>query len=68
MAKKRLNLELSEETYKVINDLAEKQGVSMTEIIREGIALRDFAQEQKDLGLQLAVVDGDEIKARIITF
>jgi len=65
--KKRINLEVSQETYDKIAELAAANSVTMTEIIREGITLRDFAHEQKELGFQLAVINKEnEIEAKII--
>ena len=63
---KRLTLELSEETYEKLAKLAKDNHKSMTDIIREGLALRSFAEEQSHQGNQLAVVDGDKIDTKIV--
>jgi hypothetical protein len=63
---KRLTLELSEETYEKLAKLAKDNHKSMTDIIREGLALRSFAEEQSHQGKQLAVVDGDKIDTKIV--
>jgi len=68
MAKKRLNLELSEETYNKISALAVKNGTTMTDIIKQGVVLRSFAEETKDDNKELAVINNDQIEARLIAF
>jgi len=68
MAKKRLNLELSEETYNKILALAEKNDTTMTNIIRQGVVLRSFAEDTKDDNKELAVIKDDEIEAKLIAF
>jgi len=68
MAKKRLNLELSEDTYNKILALAEKNDTTMTDIIRQGVVLRNFAEETKDDNKELAVVKDNQIEAKLIAF
>jgi len=68
MAKKRLNLELSEETYNKILALADKNDTTMTNIIRQGVVLRSFAEDTKDDDKELAVIKDDEIEAKLIAF
>ncbi|MCH8061347.1 MAG: hypothetical protein IH861_02460 [Chloroflexi bacterium] len=62
----RMTLELNEETYQKLLKLAKKNGKSMTDVVREGIALRNFADEEKDKGKSLAIVDGDVIETKIL--
>ena len=62
----RMTLELNEETYQKLLKLAKKNGKSMTDVVREGIALRYFADEEKDKGKSLAIVDGDVIETKIL--
>lgn len=67
MAKpRRLTLELSEESYEMLTNLAKENHKSMTDIVREGLALRNFAQEQHRQGKELAVVEGDKIDTKIV--
>jgi len=68
MAKKRLNLELSEETYNKILALADKNDTTMTDIIRQGVVLRNFAEETKDDNKELAVIKDGQIEAKLIAF
>ena len=63
---KRLTLELSEETREMLEKLAKENGKSMTDIVREAIALRNFAEEQKKEGKSLAIVSGDKIDTKIL--
>ena len=62
----RMTLELNEETYQKLLKLAKKNGKSMTDVVREGISLRNFADEEKDKGKSLAIVDGDVIDTKIL--
>jgi hypothetical protein len=61
-----MTIEFGEETYQMLAKLAEANHTSMTEIVREGLALRKFAEEQKKAGKSLAVVDGDVIETKIL--
>lgn len=63
---RRMTIEFGEETYQMLAKLAEANHTSMTEIVREGLALRKFAEEQKKAGKSLAVVDGDVIETKIL--
>lgn len=63
---RRLTLEFSEETYGMLQRLAKENHKSMTDIVREALALRNFAEEQKKQGKSLAVVDGDKLETKII--
>ena len=63
---RRITLELSEETYQALAKLARENSKTMTEVVREGLALRSFAEEQKREGKQLAVIVGDKIDTKIV--
>lgn len=66
-SRKRLNLDLTPETYELLQQLSEESGKSMAEILRTGLALYGVAQEEKKKGNNIAVVDGsDQIKKQFL--
>jgi hypothetical protein len=56
---KRLNLVLTEKLYNEVADLAERQGKSVTEVLRIGLGLAHLAATQHSIGGRLAIVDQD---------
>ena len=65
--KKRLNLELSSESYELLQRLAEDSGKNMTEVLRTGLALYGIAQEESRKGRSLGVVENDKVVKEIVT-
>ena len=63
---RRLTLEFTDELYQTLAQLAKDNHKSMKDIVREGLALRTFAEEQKKQGKGLAVTDGDKIETKIV--
>lgn len=55
MSEKRLNVRLTEEAYTEIAELAAKQGKSISELIRDSLALEKFFYETKSKGGQVLV-------------
>jgi hypothetical protein len=58
-SKKRLNLDLTPEAYQLLQKLSDESGKNMAEVLRTGLALYGIAQEEKERGNSLAVVDKD---------
>ncbi|NJL85923.1 MAG: ribbon-helix-helix protein, CopG family [Leptolyngbyaceae cyanobacterium SM1_1_3] len=66
MKKKRLNLELSEEAYNQLEKLAEALGKNKAEILRTGLALYGIAEEEREKGRRLGVVEDDKVVKEIL--
>jgi hypothetical protein len=63
--KKRLNLDLTPDAYKLLQKLSKETGKNMTEVLRTGLALYGIAQEESRNGNTLAVTKGETIVTRI---
>lgn len=68
-AKKRLNLDLTQEAYDLLQMLSDQSGKNMAEVLRTGLALYGIAQDGKGKGQSLAIVDTEtnQIVTKIIT-
>jgi hypothetical protein len=64
--KKRLNLDLTPEAYELLQKLSEESGKPMAEVLRTGLALYGIAQEEKEKGRSLAIVEDETIKKEIL--
>ncbi|WP_376093562.1 hypothetical protein ACE7GA_25765 [Roseomonas sp. CCTCC AB2023176] len=60
-----VQLRLAQETQTVLRDLAKKQGVTMTEIIRRGIGAMQFFERELKSGDRL-VIEGEDGKGRLV--
>jgi hypothetical protein len=67
--KKRLNLDLTPEAYELLQKLSDESGKNMAEVLRTGLALYGIAQEEKDKGNSLAIVEPEtnKVVTRIVT-
>jgi hypothetical protein len=67
-SRKRLNLDLSEEAYNLLQELAEAEDKNMAEVLRTGLALYGIAHEERRKGRSLGVIQDDRvIKELVIT-
>jgi predicted DNA-binding protein len=55
----RLTVELSEEAYQLLDDLAKKTHKAKADILREGLGLRQYAQQLEEKNMKLAAVTED---------
>ena len=63
MEKKRINIELSMQAYDVLRELAEVRGVSMTDVIRDGLASQRWLQGVfSDSSQKLLIRQGKELR------
>ncbi len=65
---KRLNLNLAPKAFQELQALARKTNRSMTELVRIGLGLARIANEAREQGLRLAVVDdrGNSVRDIVI--
>ncbi len=64
--KKRLNLDLSPESYEMLQKLAEETGKNMAEVLRTRLALYNIAQDEKKKGRSLGVVKDDQVVKELV--
>lgn len=55
----RLNVNLNKETAAALKELAEKQGISLTEAVRRAIALLKFIDDEQAEGRKIQTMDSD---------
>ncbi len=65
--RKRLNLDLSNADYEILQKISDESDKNMSEILRTALAIYNVAQEEKKKGRYLAIVENDEIKKIIIS-
>jgi hypothetical protein len=66
LLRKRLNLDLAPAAYESLQDLVEASGKNMAEILRTGLSLYSIAQEAKNQGRSLGVIEGDRVIKEIV--
>jgi hypothetical protein len=64
--KKQLNLELSPEAYDLLQRLADGSGKNMADVLRTGLALYGIAEEERQSGHDLAIVNGNQVVKQIV--
>ncbi|MEB3213607.1 MAG: hypothetical protein VKL39_19820 [Leptolyngbyaceae bacterium] len=62
-----MNLELSPDAYDLLQKLSDSSGKNMADVLRTGLALYGIAEQAKDEGRALGVVDGDKVVKEIVT-
>jgi metal-responsive CopG/Arc/MetJ family transcriptional regulator len=63
----RLNLQISEEVAKALDDMAETNAVTRTEVIRQAILLMQLAHKEKRKGRHLGFTDrSDKLDTEIV--
>jgi hypothetical protein len=55
----RLSVNLNQETAAALKDLAQDQGLSMTEVIRRAISVYNFVVDEHDAGRKIHTMDQD---------
>jgi metal-responsive CopG/Arc/MetJ family transcriptional regulator len=55
----RMNIAFNEKAYKVLNELQKKTGKSKSELLRNALALLDYAEERKDKNEKIVVTDNE---------
>jgi hypothetical protein len=65
-ARKRLNLDLSEAAFNLLQELAEQTGKTKVEVLRTGLALYGIANDAKKKGQVIAVAENDEVVKEIV--
>jgi metal-responsive CopG/Arc/MetJ family transcriptional regulator len=58
----RVNVNFSENAYKTLEDLAERKGKSMSEVLRDAIALEKWFQDTTETGGKVVVEQGGQAR------
>lgn len=64
--RRRLNLDLTPETYELLRKLSKESGKNMTDALRTGLALYSIIQEEKLKDREFAVVTDDKVVKQIV--
>ena len=64
--RKRLNLELSDQAYRLLKQLADASDKRMADVLRSGLALYGIAEEAKARGQKLCVVEEGKVTQEIV--
>jgi hypothetical protein len=65
--RKRLNLDLSNADYEILQTISNESDKNMSEVLRTALAIYNIAQEEKKKGRELAIIENDEIKKIIVS-
>lgn len=57
---RRINANFSPEISAVLEELADKKGVSMTEVLRQAVSLEKYVSDAQDRGGRVLVQEGDK--------
>ena len=63
---RRVNVNFSENVYQMLEALAEKKGKTMSEILRDAIALEKWVQDETDAGGRLLVDRGGQVRELVV--
>lgn len=64
---KRLTIELSDDAFQVLDDLAKRAGKSRVDILRESLGLRRYAQDLDKEGKTLVAITADgKVDSKIV--
>lgn len=66
-SKIRLNADLSPEVANALKDLAEKQGVSLTEALSRAIGTESALTNERSKGAQVLIKQGKDVKELVFT-
>jgi hypothetical protein len=66
LKRKTLNLNLSEPAYALLEELAQKTGKTRADVLRTGLALYGMADEAKDNGQGIGIIEGSEVVKEIL--
>lgn len=64
--KKRLNLELAPAAYDLLQRLADESDKTLADVLRTGLALYGIAQDAKNEGRSIGVIEGDNVVKEIL--
>ncbi|HEY9737097.1 MAG TPA: hypothetical protein V6D06_12475 [Trichocoleus sp.] len=64
--RKRLNLELSEQAYRLLKQLADTSDRRMADVLRAGLALYGIAEEARSKGQKICVVEEGRVAQEIV--
>jgi ribbon-helix-helix CopG family protein len=59
MADKRLNVSFSDSTFRALEELANKKGTSMAEVLRDAIQLEKWVEDARSEGSKLLIEQRD---------
>jgi len=62
----RMTIELPDDIVKIVAKSAEKEGISKTEVIRRLFGVLRTVQQERDLGNDFGIVNGEKVVARFV--
>lgn len=65
-SRRRLTLELNDDAYELLTQLASETDKNMADVLRTGLALYGISQDAKKEGRSLAVAEGDNVVKEIV--
>ena len=63
---RRVNVNFSDSVYRTLEELAERRGKSMAEVLRDSIALEKWVADAQAEGAHIMIQKGDEIRELLI--
>jgi hypothetical protein len=66
ISKKRLNLDLTPDSYALLEKLANDSGRTMADVLRIGLALYSLADEEAQKGNSLGIIRDDQVLKEIV--
>lgn len=66
MAKKRLQVDLSDEAYERLAEVAAKEGRPLAEVVRRALNIDDFLREEQDKGGKVVIEEPDGTKRQLV--
>lgn len=62
----KYTMQMNDNLESVLDELAEKEGISKAQVIRRSLTLLKLAEEQREHGFQLALTKDGEVSREIV--
>jgi predicted DNA-binding protein len=66
MAKKRLQVDLSDQAYERLTEAAEKEGRPVAEVVRRALNIEDYLREEQDKGGKVLIKEPDGTERQLL--
>jgi predicted DNA-binding protein len=66
MAKKRLQVDLSDQAYERLAETAEKEGRPVSEVVRRALNIEDYLREEQNKGGKVLIKEPDGTERQLV--
>jgi hypothetical protein len=63
---RRVNVNFSSDTYELLSRIASRKGISMSEVLRQAIALEDYVEQARLEGARVLIDRGGRVNELVL--